>query len=65
MEIKKTIRLKKQEASDLQKLAYELTKKAILSNRHKIYTESELVHFFIEYGIKNIDLDEDGKLFIK
>ena len=63
--VKETIRLKKQEAIELKDKAYALTKKAIVSGKHIVYSESDLVHFSIENTLKNIDLDDDGKLIVK
>ncbi|ECK9011641.1 hypothetical protein AID11_12345 [Salmonella enterica subsp. enterica] len=62
--IKATIRLKKQEAIALKDKAYALTKKAIMNGIHTVHTESDIVHFAIENTLKNIDVDESGKLTI-
>ncbi|EAA4514412.1 hypothetical protein ZH03_005070 [Salmonella enterica subsp. enterica] len=60
--LKTTIRLKKQESVELRDIAFSLTKKAIQKGKHKVYSESDLVHFAIEKTLKNIDLDDDGNL---
>lgn len=61
----KTIRLKKQEASDLKDLSFELTKKAITAGHQKIYKESDIVHFLIENLAKKITVDNHGDLTIE
>lgn len=58
----KTVRLKKQEASDLKDLSFELTKKAITAGHQKIYRESDIVHFLIENISKSITIDKEGNL---
>ncbi|QLB14719.1 hypothetical protein A6B39_04305 [Mannheimia granulomatis] len=58
----KTIRLKKQEASDLKDLSFELTKKAITAGHQKIYKESDIVHFLIENLAKAITVNSNGDL---
>lgn len=63
--LKTTVRLKKQEAVELRELAFSLTKKAIMKGKQKIYSESDLVHYMIENAIKNIDIDEEGNLYLK
>ncbi len=62
--LKTTIRLKKQEAMELKDMAFTLTKKAIMQGKHKVFSESELVHFAIEKVMKNIGIDENGNLKI-
>ena len=61
----KTIRLKKQEASELKDLSFELTKKAITAGHQKIYKESDIVHFLIENLAKRITVDSHGDLIIE
>lgn len=61
----KTIRLKKQEASELKDLSFELTKKAITAGHQKIYKESDIVHFLIENLAKRITVDSHGDLKIE
>ncbi|WP_370618249.1 hypothetical protein [Citrobacter meridianamericanus] len=63
--IKATVRLKKQEAIELKDKAYALTRKAIMSGKHIVHTESDIVHFAIENTLKNIDINEDGQLVLK
>ena len=58
----KTVRLKKQEASDLKDLSFELTKKAITAGHQKLYRESDIVHFLIENISQSITIDKEGNL---
>uniref|UniRef100_A0AAU8B337 Uncharacterized protein n=1 Tax=Dulem virus 57 TaxID=3145768 RepID=A0AAU8B337_9VIRU len=60
----KTIRLKKQEASELKDLSFELTKKAITAGHQKIYKESDIVHFLIENVANKVSIDKNGDLTI-
>lgn len=60
----KTIRLKKQEASDLKDLSFELTKKAITAGHQKIYKESDIVHFLIENLAQKVTINSKGDLVV-
>ncbi|MDH5629884.1 MAG: hypothetical protein OEY96_06980 [Gammaproteobacteria bacterium] len=53
-----TVRLRVKEQDDLMNKAWELSEKG------KIYRESELVHFLIENGLHRI-IKEDGELILK
>lgn len=61
-EISKTIRLTKQETTTLSEMAFELTKSAIVNGHHKLYKESDLVHFLIEHAAQYISIDRNGNL---
>lgn len=60
----KTIRLKKNEATELKDLSFELTKKAITAGHQKIYKESDIVHFLIEKMAKKVTINKSGELII-
>lgn len=57
-----TIRLKQQESIALENVAFELTKKAIISDNKRFIKETDIVHFLISECLSMIDLDETGKL---
>ena len=62
--IKKTIRLKKDEALLLQEKSFSLAKKAINQGNKVFYRESDIVHYIMSKFIEKIDIDENGKLKI-
>ena len=62
--IKKTIRLKKDEALLLQEKSFSLAKKAINQGNKVLYRESDIVHYIMSKFIEKIDIDENGKLKI-
>ncbi|WP_392564097.1 hypothetical protein RHO13_13230 (plasmid) [Orbus wheelerorum] len=63
--LKKTVRLKKEESLLLQDKAFTLTKKAIYQGNKVVYQESDIVHFIIEKFLNKIDINEQGELKIK
>lgn len=58
--IKKTIRLKKDEALLLQEKSFSLAKKAINQGNKVFYRESDIVHYIISQTLEKVDIDNEG-----
>jgi len=63
--LKKTVRLKKEESLLLQEKAFALTKKAIYQGNKVVFQESDIVHFILDELLDKVDINKDGSLIVE
>lgn len=58
----KTVRLNDNESLLLKNVSLDFSKRNVLNGVHKLYKESDLIHFMIEHLTGRLDIDSNGDL---
>lgn len=58
----KTVRLNDSESLLLKNISLDFSKRNILNGVHKLYKESDLIHFLVEHLTDRLDIDSNGDL---